>query len=97
MARKRKYRTRYRTKKVYRRARTSGGKYKDVIDGVLAGAGSILIKKYINIPFADDLALLGVGYFRRNPTLKVLGGVGIAGDLLGMVGMNNTNKGGYIA
>jgi len=95
MARRKKYRTRYKTRTIYRKARSGGGSFKPIIDGVLAGAGATLIKRFVNVPFADDLAVLGVGYFRNNTTLKVLGGMGLAGDLLGGMGMNGTN-GGYI-
>jgi len=95
--RRRSYKTRYRTRTrtVYRKARSGGGSLKPIIDGLMAGAGATLLKKYLNVPFADDLAVLGVGYFRNNTTLKTIGGMGLAGDLLGGIGMNG-NAGGYV-
>lgn len=86
------YKTRY--KKIYSRARGGGGSFKPVIDGLIAGAGATLIRKFVNIPFADDLAVLGVGYFRNNQTLKTIGGMGLSGDLLGGIGISN--NGGYV-
>lgn len=95
MARRRKYRYKTRYKNVYRKARGGGGSFKPVIDGLIAGAGANLIKKFVNVPFADDIAVLGVGYFRNNTTLKTLGGMGLASDLLGGMNLGGTN-GGYI-
>lgn len=98
MARRKKYSYRpryYRAKRYYRRARSGGGSFKPIIDGLLAGAGASLIKKYVNVPFADDIAVLGVGYFRKNDTLKTIGGMGLSGDLLGGLGIGSTS-GGYL-
>lgn len=81
---------------MYKRARGGGGSFKPVIDGMLAGAGANLIKRFVNVPFADDIAVLGVGYFRNNNTLKTIGGMGLAGDLLGGFGLGGSNGGGYI-
>ena len=95
MARK-KTRYRYRTKKIYRRARGGGGKHKPIIDGILAGAGATLIKRFLpNTPFADDLAMLGVGWFRKNPTLMTIGAIGLGSDLVAGFGGGQTG-GGYI-
>ena len=69
---------------------------KPIIDGLLAGAGAGLIKNFVNFPMADDLALLGVGYFRKNNTLKTLGAIGLAGDLLNFSGIGNKQNLGYI-
>ena len=96
-----KTRTRYRTraKKVYRRARTGGGSQKQVIDGVLAGVGMSLARKFLpNIPFIDDAAVLGIGYFRNNPTLKIIGAMGVGQDIGGMlpIGQGMTTTGCYI-
>ena len=64
------YRTR--AKKIYRRARGGGGSYKPLIDGFLAGAGGQVASKYIGV-WGHPAAAVGVGYFRRNETLKVIG------------------------
>lgn len=93
---KTKIRYRNRARKTYRRARGGGGKYKGVIDGVLAGAAASMIKKYVNFPFIDDLTLMGVGIFRKNQTLVTLGAVGLGSDLLGIAPGGQKN-GGYIA
>lgn len=90
---KRYYRTRF--KKYYSRSRGGGGSFKPIIDGFIAGAGANLIKRFINIPYADDIVVLGVGYFRKNDTLKTIGAMGLSGDLLGGFGGGSGN-GGYI-
>ena len=69
---------------------------KPIIDGILAGVGASLVKKYTNLPFADDLVMLGVGYFRKNPTLKTIGAIGLGSDLIGVFPGGQMN-GGYIA
>lgn len=38
------------------------------------------------IPLQDSLISLGVGWFRRNPTLTTLGGVQLGAQLGGMIG-----------
>ena len=67
-----------------------------MIKGLIAGAGATLIKKYINLPFADDLAVLGVGYFMKDNTLKTIGAVGLGSDLANNIGGGATNGGGYL-
>ena len=92
---KAKYRYRTKVKKVYTRGRGGGGKYKPVIDGVMAGVISKLAKQYLgNIPIIDDVAMVGVGAFRRNQTLMTLGGVSLAADLIGMTGLGGGNANG---
>lgn len=93
--RSRPYRYRTRTRTIVRRSRSSGGKYKGLIDGILAGAGATLIKKYVNVPFADDLAIMGVGIWRKNSTLTTIGAIGLGSDLVGVMPGGTTN-GGYI-
>jgi len=66
MARRRSYR------KIYRRARGGGGKYKPIIDGLLAGAGGALASKYVG-NIGHPAATLGVGFFRNNNVLKTEG------------------------
>jgi len=89
-------------KRVYRRARTAGGKQKAIIDGLMAGAAAAILPRFINMPMADDLAYLAVGYFRNNNTLKTIGGAGLASDLLSgglggfTLGGGGTNGGGYL-
>lgn len=91
-----KARTRYRTrvKTVYKKSRGGGGSMKPIIDGLMAGAGANLLSKYVNIPMADDLAILGVGYFRNNATLKTIGALGLGSDLVSM-GLGGQTKNVY--
>lgn len=94
---RRKSRIRYRTKKVYRRARSGGGSMKPIIDGVLAGAGGQLAAKYLGA-YGQPIAHLGIGYFRNNPTLKVLGAMEIGNILVSsFTGGAGAGSGGYIA
>ena len=100
MARKRRTR-RYsprRGRRTYSRARGGGGKYKPVIDGLLAGVAATLVKRFLpNTPFADDAALIGVGIFRKNPTLTTIGAMGLGSDLIaGFGGGMPGGGGGYI-
>jgi len=100
MARRRRRNYARRARTVYRTVRTSrarggGGSMKPMIDGALAGAGAMLAKKYLPIPYADDIAYLAVGMFRRNNTLKTLGAAGLAADLVsGFTGGNGKSSGG---
>jgi len=74
---KTKYRTRYvRAKKTYKRARGMGkGKLiGNVIDGVLVGAIQGVIPNDFLMGYGDSLVPLGVGWFRKNPTLQTIGG-----------------------
>jgi len=66
-----------------------------LIKGIIAGAGASMISKYVNFPFADDLAVLGVGYFLKDKTLKTIGAVGLGSDLVGMFPGGQSN-GGYL-
>lgn len=66
-----------------------------LMKGIIAGAGASVIKKYVNVPFADDLAVLGVGYFMKDKTLQTIGAVGLGSDLAGFMPGGNGN-GGYI-
>jgi len=97
MARRKAGRIRYRTKKIYRRARSGGGSMKPIIDGVLAGAGGTLATKYIGA-YGQPVATLGIGYFRNNPTLKVLGAMQIGNILVSsFVGNGGVGgNGGYV-
>lgn len=82
-----------------RRRSSSGGGTKQILDGVLAGTAMSLARKFLpNTPFVDDAAVLGVGYFRKNQTLKIIGGMGLGQDLAGIIplGKGMTTTGGYI-
>jgi len=90
MARRRSYR---------RKARSAIGGINTnaMMKGIIAGAGATLIKKYINVPYADDLAVLGVGVFMKDKTLQTIGAVGLGSDLVGsFTGGGNGGAGGYI-
>jgi len=67
-----------------------------LIKGIIAGAGANLIRQYVNVPFADDLAVLGVGYFMKDKTLKTIGAVGLGSDLVGLLPGGSGGNGGYI-
>lgn len=87
MARGRKY---YRAKRIVHRARSfgGGGKYggitKNVLDGVIVGVANTALPKVI--PMQEGLVTLGVGWFRRNPTLTTLGGIQVGAQLGQMIG-----------
>lgn len=85
-----------RRRRSYRRARTGGGKFKPVIDGALAGIAATAAKKFApGIPFVDDLALIGVGIFRKNNAVTTIGAIGLGSDLIAGLG-GNSGTGGYI-
>jgi len=67
-----------------RRARGGGGNgnMKGIIDGVLAGAVGGLATKYIGA-YGQPIGTLGVGWFRKNPTLVTLGGMQVGSMLVG--------------
>jgi len=67
-----------------------------LMKGIIAGAGANLIRKYINVPFADDLAVIGVGYFMKDKTLQTIGAVGLGSDLTSLMPGGNGGNGGYI-
>lgn len=91
-ARRRRY---VRARTIYRRARgrrSSGmGGLKPLIDGFLAGAGGQVAQKYIG-PYGHPVAAIGVGWFRRNPVLKIVG----ARELGAMVASQFVGNGGGI-
>lgn len=90
---KTKYRYRTKVKRSYSRGRGGGGKYKAVIDGLLAGVAAKLAKQYLgNIPIIDDVAMVGVGAYRKNQTLMTLGGVSLAADLINMTGLGGNGS-----
>jgi len=83
------------TRRTYKRRRNDM-KTNALMKGIIAGAGATLIKKYVNVPFADDLAVLGVGYFMKDKTLQTIGAVGLGSDLANMAPGGNGGVGGYI-
>jgi len=72
------------TRRTYTKRGRNSMKTNALVKGLLAGAGATLIKKYVNVPFADDLAVLGVGYFMKDKTLQTIGAVGLGSDLANM-------------
>lgn len=90
MAKRRAARRRYypRARKVYSRARGGGGKFKAIIDGVIAGAGGQIATSFIGA-WGQPLAYGVVGYFRNNPTLKTLSGVALGQQLGRMLPFGN--------
>lgn len=83
---KTKTRWRTRTKKTYRKARGFGGGHKEVIDGVVVGVAQGFVPDGALYGLADPLIMLGVGYFRHNPTLKTLGGYQLGLKLPALLG-----------
>jgi len=67
-----------------------------LMKGIIAGAGASLIKRYVDVPFADDLAVLGVGYFMKDKTLQTIGAVGLGSDLTSFIPGGNGGNGGYL-
>jgi len=70
------------------RARSWGGGKnsvtKNAIDGVIVGVAQTALPDVI--PMQDSLIALGVGWFRKNPTLVTIGGIQLGAQLGGMVG-----------
>lgn len=101
MARRRR-RSYSRPRRVYRyvsrsRARSYAprGQGKQIIDGLMAGAGGAIASKYIgNSALVQPAVNIGVGYFRRNSTLKTLGGVQLGVALANMFTGNGAGIGG---
>ncbi len=94
MARRSRSRRRYYARSFRRfRGRSSGkgSMTKNAIDGVIVGALQTALPDVI--PMQDPLIALGVGWFRRNPTLITLGGVQAGAALGSMLGGSlGTNK-----
>lgn len=83
-----------RARRIYNRARSGGKSFqmKNAIDGAIVGVAQAALPDVI--PYQDPLICLGVGWFRKNPTLVTLGGIqlgaalgsGLAGGLGGILG-----------
>jgi len=86
MARYRGRRRSYRRTFARARGRKSGGGSvtKNAIDGIIVGIAQAALPNVI--PMQDPLIALGVGWFRRNPTLMTLGGIQLGASLGSMVG-----------
>jgi len=68
---------------------------KQPIDGVLAGVAAAAAGKYAG-GWGTGLGYLAVGMFRKNTTLKTLGGVALGRQIAGMIpflGNGSTNGG----
>lgn len=97
MRRGRKY---YKARRIYHRARSFGGRggsngvMKNAIDGAIVGVANAALPKVI--PAQDGLVTLGVGWFRRNPTLTTLGGIQVGAALGAMMagGLGGLTSGG---
>lgn len=85
-----------RRRTVRRYARRAGGSMKPILDGVLAGAGGQILSGYIGAPGAP-IATIGVGYFRKNNTLKTIGGLELGAVIANMLpfGGGGGNGGGF--
>ncbi|GAG82096.1 unnamed protein product [marine sediment metagenome] len=91
---KRKAARRYapRAKRTYRKARGTGkgGIINNVVDGLIVGTVQNFVPNDALFGFGDALVPLGVGWFRKNPTLQVIGGyqlgLKIAGKMTGVTG-----------
>jgi len=94
---KTKYRTRYvKAKRVYRRGRSGGGKYKNIIDGVLAGILGNIASKYLG-SYGIPAAAVGIGVYRKNVVLQTEGAreLGLLiGNQLPFIGGGQTTIGG---
>ena len=95
MARRRRSYSRARSYARRARGGGGGGNMKGIIDGVLAGAAGGLATKYIGA-YGSPIATLGVGWFRKNPTLTTLGGMQIGNMLVSQfVGTSGSSSGSF--
>ena len=101
MARRRRARTRtvYRRARPYvRRARSAGGTgNKPIIDGFIAGLGAEVGQKFLG-QYGAPAAILGVGIFRRNATLKTIGSMqlgSIVGEMIPGIAGGGSALGGF--
>jgi uncharacterized protein (DUF2062 family) len=98
MARRRSFR---RGRRYFSRARGrskggGGSVTKNAIDGIIVGIAQTALPDVM--PMQDPLIALGVGWFRRNPTLMTLGGVQLGAQLGSMVGgAIGTGKSGVVS
>jgi hypothetical protein len=68
-------------KRTYRRKNNMKLGNKAIIGGIAAGAISGAATRYLNVPFVDDVAILGYGMFTNNKTLQTIGAIGLGNDL----------------
>ena len=68
---------------------------KPIIDGVLAGAGGSIAGKYLGA-YGQPVATLGIGYFRKNATLKTIGAIQLGSMIASQfTGGNGAGTGGF--
>lgn len=85
-------RTVYRTaKKVYSRARSGGKSFGGVINGVIAGAAGTFGARYLG-GWAQPVADIGIGYWRRSEALQVIGGRTLGAMLVSGIGQGTTSN-----
>lgn len=59
-----------------------GGGTGRIIDGVIAGAGGMIVSKFLPLgAYTQPIADIVTGYYRKNDTLQTLGGRNIGGIL----------------
>ena len=90
------YRTRYtKAKRRVSRARGfgKGGVIGNMIDGVLVGAVQGMIPNNLLGGYADAIVPLGVGWFRKNPTLQTIGGYQLGLKLAGTIAGGGNSPG----
>lgn len=85
----RRNRRRYgRARRYFSRGRSFGGGKgsitKNAIDGIIVGIAQAAIPDMI--PMQDPLIAVGVGWYRKNPTLVTWGGIQLGAYLGGMIG-----------
>lgn len=68
-------------KRIYRRKSSMRLGNKAIVGGIVAGAISGAATRYLNMPFVDDIAILGYGMFSNNKTLQTIGAIGLGNDL----------------
>lgn len=69
---------------VKRYVRRSAGGAKPIIDGAMAGLGANVLGGFIG-PWGAPIATLGVGFIRKNNTLKTLGGYELGAQIAGFL------------
>lgn len=79
-----------------RYARRAAGGIKPIVDGALAGTAAGVLSGYIGA-WGAPIGTLAIGYFRKNNTLKTLGGYELGGYIANMLpfGGSGGNGGGF--
>jgi len=76
-----------------RYTRRAGNSMKPMVDGLLAGAGGNVLSGFIG-NWGTPIATLGVGWFRKNTTLKTIGGMQLGYQLGSMIPVIGNKSGG---